>query len=120
MCSVPNLKQLVRDIAVATIQRVGTQICDYQTGRPLGRVLIIPWRGKIHIIALGTAVRPVFLPQKRLTYWKQELGFTTHPAPDFPRTRDEADANARATNRGMNAPSAAHEHGATSAGEPRV
>jgi hypothetical protein len=44
----------------------------------------VPWRGKLHVIGLKEAVRAVFLPQKRPTYWKQEIGFTTHPPPDYP------------------------------------
>jgi hypothetical protein len=51
----------------------------------LGRVIIFPWKGKIHVIGLDANVRPVFLTQSRLTYWKQEMGFALHAAPDFPR-----------------------------------
>ena len=69
------------------------KIRDAQSGRILGRVLMIPWGGKIHVIGLPEAVRPFFLPQKRLTYWKQEIGFTVRPAPDFPHLdRNEAEA----------------------------
>jgi hypothetical protein len=28
-------------------------------------------------------VIPIFYPQRRLTYWKQEIGFTVHPEVDF-------------------------------------
>lgn len=86
----PNVKQLVRDIAVSLIQRIGPKISDSETGRPLGRALLLPWRGRILVIGLGPAVRPTFIPQTRLTYWKQELGFTTHPPPDFPNERTSA------------------------------
>jgi hypothetical protein len=37
------------------------------------------------VIGLDAAVRPMFQPQKRLTYWKQEIVFTEHPQPDFAR-----------------------------------
>lgn len=87
----PNLKQLARDVAISVIQKIGTTLIDCQSGRPLGRALILPWRGKIHIIGLATAVRPVFLSQHRLTYWKQELAFTTHPPPDYPHVSQEKD-----------------------------
>ena len=73
----------IRAAGLALVRRVGTRICDYETGRFLGRALLVPWRGKIHVIGLEATVRPVFLPQKRLTFWKQTLGFTTHLPPDF-------------------------------------
>ena len=49
----------------------------------LGRALLVPFRGRIHVIGLDANVVPEFAPQERLTYWKQELRFTTHPPPDF-------------------------------------
>jgi hypothetical protein len=57
---------------------------DIASGEAIGRALIVVWRGKIHIIGLDVPVVPVFVPQTRITYWKQELGFTIHAAPDFP------------------------------------
>ena len=73
-------------------QTIGTPLKDFRSGKSLGRVLIIPWRGKIHVVGLDVAVRhvavrPMFQPQKRLTYWKQEIVFTEHPPPDFPREK---------------------------------
>ena len=82
-----KMRLFVRRVGLAIARLVGSQIVEYKTGRQLGRALLIPWRGKIHVIGLDVAVRPVFLPQKRLTYWKQDLGFTIHPRPDFPRER---------------------------------
>lgn len=78
------MKMLVRSLGLLLARTLGSEIVDYQTGKRLGRALLIAWRGKVHVIGLEAAVRPVFLPQKRLTYWKQEIGFTTHPKPDFP------------------------------------
>ena len=81
------MRKFFRSIGLALARAIGTRLVDFQTGRDLGRALIISWRGKIHVIGLETIVRPIFLPQKRLTYWKQEIGFTTHPPPDFPNVR---------------------------------
>lgn len=78
------MKMLLRSVSLAIVRKIGTQLHDAENGRALGRVLLIPWGGKIHVIGLRKNVRPVFLPQERLTYWKQELGFTSHPPPDFP------------------------------------
>jgi hypothetical protein len=85
-----DLKQILRDCAVAVVRTFGSQIVDHETGEPLGRVLFIPWRGKLHVIGLNAAVRVSFLPQPRLTYWKQEIGFSTHPEPDYPNLRRAA------------------------------
>jgi hypothetical protein len=88
-----RVKKLTRTLGLALARAFGSHIIDHETGRSLGKALIIPWRGKVHVIGLQAAVRPLFLPQKRLTYWKQELGFTVHPPPDFPRIEtNETDA----------------------------
>ena len=87
------IRRFIRDVGVKIAQTIGTRITDYRSGQALGRVLIIPWRGKIHVIGLHAAVRPMFQPQKRLTYWKQEIVFTEHPKPDFPAMRDDAPKN---------------------------
>lgn len=79
---------LVRRFVLALARLLGTELVDCETSRPLGRAFVISWRGKVHVIGLEVAVRPVFLAQKRVTYWKQEIGFTMLPPPDFPRTRD--------------------------------
>lgn len=82
------MRKLIRAAGLKIAQTIGTQIKDFRSGRLLGRALIIPWRGKIHVIGLKAAVRPMFQPQKRLTYWKQEIIFTEHPNPDFPREKE--------------------------------
>ena len=74
----------LRAVVLQVARRVGTTVVDQRTGQALGRALIVSFRGKVHVIGLHASVQPLFLPQERLTYWKQELGFTTHPAPDFP------------------------------------
>ena len=77
------MRNFLRATGLFFARIIGTRLIDFQTGRDLGKALVIPWRGKIHVIGLEQAVRVVFLPQKRLTYWKQETGFTTQPPPDF-------------------------------------
>jgi hypothetical protein len=80
-----KIRQFISAVLVITLRAFGTTIVDAKTGARLGRAFLFPWKGTIKVIGLETPVVPVFLPQKRLTYWKQDLGFTTHPAPDFPR-----------------------------------
>lgn len=79
------MRRIFRSIAVSLARLAGTKIVDVESGRTLGKAFAISWRGKVHLIGLETAVRSTFLPQKRLTYWKQEIGFTTQPPPDFPK-----------------------------------
>lgn len=83
------MKMFIRNIGLRLARLCGSPIADCHTGQPLGRALLLSWRGKIHVIGLERAVRLVFLPQERLTYWKQEIGFTVHPPPDFPKVREE-------------------------------
>jgi hypothetical protein len=81
------IRKFIRALGLKIAQTIGTPIKDFPSGRSLGRALVIPWRGKIHVIGLKTAARPMFQPQKRLTYWKQDIVFTEHPPPDFPNIR---------------------------------
>jgi hypothetical protein len=81
------IRKFIRSAGLKIAQTIGTRVKDFPSGRSLGRALVIPWRGKIHVIGLEAAVRPMFEPQKRLTYWKQEIVFTEHPSPDFPNIR---------------------------------
>ena len=79
-----NLPSVIRHIVIGLARRVGSKVTDAETGRVLGRAFLIPWKGRIAVIGLDAEVKPVFLPQPRLTFWKQELGFTEHPPADFP------------------------------------
>jgi hypothetical protein len=79
------IRKSIRALVLRIAHTFGTRITDFRSGKSLGRALIISWRGKIHVIGLMGAVRPMFQPQKRLTYWKQEIVFTEHSPPDFPR-----------------------------------
>jgi hypothetical protein len=86
------IRKFIRAVGLKIAQTIGMPIKDFPSGRSLGRALIIPWRGKIHVIGLDVAVphvpvRPMFHTQERLTYWKQEIVFTVHPPPDFPNIR---------------------------------
>jgi hypothetical protein len=94
---VPLLTKIFRALLLKFAHTFGILLKDQRTGEALGRVLVIPFRGKLWIIGLSASVRPEFLPQIRTTYWKQDLGFSTHPDPDFPSvprtglTRDHPD-----------------------------
>ena len=81
---VPSLTNAFRTLILKFAHTFGVRLTDQRTGEPLGRVLVIPFRGRLWIIGLSASVRPEFLPQARATYWKQDLGFSTHPDPDFP------------------------------------
>ena len=81
------MKMFLRGVALSMARMFGTRFVDRGTGKSLGRAFAFAWRGKIHVIGLESAVRPQFLPQERLTYWKQEIGFSRHPLPDFPNVR---------------------------------
>lgn len=78
-----NLRRLILGLA----RRFGSTIRDPRTGKVLGKALLLPWNGRIHVIGLETTVRPQFLPQERETYWKQELGFAEPEKPDYPNER---------------------------------
>lgn len=78
------LTRTVRRLVLALARSIGSRVVDAETGRVIGRAFLIPWRGKIAVIGLDAEVKPVFLPQTRMTFWKQNIGFTLHAPPDFP------------------------------------
>ena len=78
------LVRKIRDLGLAVARLFASDLVDFRTGEKIGRALLLPWRGKIHVIGLEEAVQVAFRPQERLTFWKQEIGFTAHPPPDFP------------------------------------
>ena len=82
-----KLKRLLRDFAVSFFRLVGSEVIDCRTGRSLGRGLILPWRGRIHLLGFHHSFVPVPQHQSRLTYWNREIAFTAHDEVDFPRTR---------------------------------
>ena len=79
-----RLKMVLRAVVLRVARTLGSRVVDARTGQVLGRALLVPFRGRVHVVGLDAYVVPEFAPQQRLTYWKQELGFTAHPPPDFP------------------------------------
>jgi hypothetical protein len=80
------MKSMVRRIGLAVLCRLwGVKLVDQRTGAVIGRVVVVRWKGGLRLIGLnGVAVQPHFLPQATESYWAQDLGFSTHPPPDFP------------------------------------
>jgi len=81
------MRKKLSAITVSIFRFFGSTIRDVQTGEVLGKAFVFTWRGRVHVIGLERPVVPVFLKQQRITYWKQALGFTAHPSPDFPNER---------------------------------
>ena len=79
-----QFSNFVRQVVITLARSLGSKITDAETGKVLGRAFLFPWRGKIAVIGLEAEVKPVFLPQKRLTFWKQDIGFAVQQPPDFP------------------------------------
>lgn len=78
-------KLRLRNVFVALLQALGSPIRDERTGEVLGRGLVLVWRGRVHLFGLNGGVLPLPIPQPRITYWHQSIGFTRPTVPDFPR-----------------------------------
>jgi len=86
------MRKPIRSLGLFLARFFGSRILDVHTGRVIDRALVVCFRGKVYVIGARENLRPVFEPQKRLTYWRQKIGFTVHEPPDFPREappRDE-------------------------------
>jgi hypothetical protein len=79
------LKQTIRRVVLRLIAFISKDINDCFTGETLGRGFLLAWGRSFWLIGYsGRPLIPRFLPQRRLTIWRQVMGFTTHPPPDFP------------------------------------
>ena len=83
-------KLLFRKYGLKMVDLFASEITDCISGKKLGRGLVIGWRGAPRVIGHPglPPLIPRFLRQKRLTYWKQKIGFTTHPAPNYAKLND--------------------------------
>ncbi len=80
-----KLRQTANRVVRLLAKVIGSRIRDARTGEVLGKAILIPWRGRIHVLGYEgeKPLVPSFLPTRRARYWKQELGFTHHDDPDF-------------------------------------
>jgi hypothetical protein len=82
------MKSFLRGLGMCVVRVVGSDLRDAVDGSLLGRALILPWRGKIHLLGYeGVPLRMVCLPQEKIRYWRITLGFTKAEVPDFDRCR---------------------------------
>ena len=65
--------------------KFGTLIRDEQSGAVLGNAFIFSFGGRVFVIGYtGTLpLRPVAIPEKKLSYWRIRLGFAAPQNPDF-------------------------------------
>jgi hypothetical protein len=91
-----KLLPILKPLQYLVVRLFGFTLRESVSGEPLGKFLIIPWRGQIHFIGLDTSharpFYPVFLPQGRVTYWRQTLGFRSYPVPDYLNERHSDDS----------------------------
>lgn len=82
----PKLRLHLSRCLQSLARLLGTKIRDIYTGEVLGHGFLVPWRGRLHLVAYkGIALIPVFQKQENLTYSRQTMGFTHHPEVDFER-----------------------------------
>jgi hypothetical protein len=84
---VRSVKLHLRNAFLRLVDLLSREIFDLEDGRPLGRALLFGQGGGVRVVGHEglPPLIPRFIPQERLTYWKQSIGFTTPPRPDFPR-----------------------------------
>jgi hypothetical protein len=80
------IKLRLRDYFLKVADVFSSDIRDSETGESLGRGFLLPLGNRVALIGYrGRPLVPRFLPQQRLTYWNQKIGFSAHVLPDFPR-----------------------------------
>jgi hypothetical protein len=86
------MKMFLRNLLVWLARCLGSTVRDVRTGRVLGRALFVPWKGGIRVLGAEAAWVPVPVSQSRITYWRQDLGFTLHDSPPTLRSPSAAAA----------------------------
>lgn len=101
---VRSVKLHLRNAFLRLVDLFSREIFDLEDGRPLGRALLFGQGAGVRVIGhegLPPLV-PRFVPQERLTYWKQSIGFTTPPRPDFPHLEEVPSASLPSSPRVLN------------------
>jgi N-acetylglucosaminyldiphosphoundecaprenol N-acetyl-beta-D-mannosaminyltransferase len=101
---VRSVKLHLRNAFLRLVDLLSREIFDLEDGRPLGRALLFGQGGGVRVIGHEglPPLIPRFIPQERLTYWKQSIGFTTPPRPDFPRIEGVSTTNVPSSPRVLN------------------
>lgn len=80
------MKSYLRQLGMCVVRIMGTTILDVADGKELGKAIMVPWRGRVHLIGYeGVPLRVVCVPQNRVCYWRIELGFSRAEVPDYAR-----------------------------------
>ncbi|HMP89045.1 MAG TPA: hypothetical protein PJ991_02530 [Kiritimatiellia bacterium] len=80
-----KIKTKISHALVKIARAIGPSLKDPHTGEVIGRGLVVGLGSKVWVIGVQENVVPVFRPQSRLTYWRQEVCFSRHPPVDYPR-----------------------------------
>ena len=76
------MKLKIRNFLVKIFRLLGRNVYDVRSGEKLGRAFFFPWGGGVRVIGCEASWVPVPVAQSRITYWRQDIGFTRHdPAP---------------------------------------
>lgn len=86
-----NSWKRVRALCAWLVRNFGQKIIDQRTGDTLGKAFLFCWKGRIHLLGYDgkTPLRPVFIKDSQIRYWRQSIGFESHETPDFPRKLPE-------------------------------
>ena len=49
-----TIKQALRSLVIRVARRLGSPVRDVRTGQVLGRALLVPFRGRVHVIGLDS------------------------------------------------------------------
>ena len=82
-------RRLLNRLVTSLAQVFGKKIIDARTGECVGRAFVRFRRGRLALVGLRSsrALYPIFKTEQRVTYWRQELEFRSHPEPDYAHER---------------------------------
>lgn len=80
----------INKFAWAAISKLAPRIIDVKTGEILGSAIVVAFGTKVMVIGYRgkNPLVPVFLPEKKLCYWKMRIAFTSAEEPDYENIRE--------------------------------
>lgn len=84
------LKKWISKLGWCISSKLAPSIIDVKTGELLGKAFVIACGTKVLVIGYRgrKPLVPVFLPDKKLRYWKLKIGFTSAEEPDYENIRE--------------------------------
>jgi len=84
------VRKWISKVGWSVSEKIAPKIIDAKSGELLGRAVIVAFGTRAFVIGYRgrKPLVPIFLPEKKLKYWKLRIGFTAAKEPDYENIRE--------------------------------